>query len=56
MMQAVGMGTVSRRWIAGPGLNAEYDLKKREQQELLQQQKVISPTLCSASAHFNMPC
>ena len=39
-MQAIGMGTVSRRWIAGPGLNAEYDLKKREQEQLLQQQKV----------------
>ena len=57
MMQAIGMGTVSRRWIAGPGLNAEYDLKKREQEQLLQQQKVMSFILCfSTSEHAVLSC
>lgn len=45
-MQAVGLGTISRRWIAGPGLNAEYNRKKREQEELLKEHEVTPLTLC----------
>jgi len=45
-MQALGLGIVSRRWIAGTGLNAEYDLKKRQQEELLKEQEV-TPLTCA---------
>lgn len=55
-MQAIGMGTVSRKWIAGAGLNAEYDLKKREQEQLLQQQKVMSFLCFSTSEHAVLSC
>ena len=55
-MQAIELGTISQRWLAGPGLHAEYDLKKRELEKLLQEQKVLSLTLGSASALQNQPC
>jgi len=42
VLQAIGMGAMTRTWLAGPGLNAEYELKKREQEELLKEQEVYT--------------
>ena len=40
---------IHRNWIAGPGLDAEYELKKREQEELLQEQEVTRLVCCFAA-------
>ena len=34
-MQAIDLGVGHHNWVSGPGLTAEYELKKREQEKAL---------------------
>ncbi len=41
-LQAIGIGTISRRWISTAALNEEYAERKRQQEEMLEDEQVIA--------------
>ena len=40
-LQAIGIGTISRRWISTTALNDEYAERKQQQQKMLEDEQVI---------------
>jgi hypothetical protein len=45
ILQAIGIGTISRRWISTTALNDEYAERKRQQERMLEDEQVLSPEL-----------
>ncbi len=41
ILQAIGIGTISRRWISTTALNAEYTERKQQQEKMLEDEQVI---------------
>ena len=41
-LQAIGIGTISRRWISTTALNDEYAERKRQKEKMLEDEQVIS--------------
>ncbi len=40
LLQAIGIGTISRRWVSTTALNDEYAEKKRQQEKMLHDEQV----------------
>ena len=53
-MQAIGIGTISRRWLATVSLNVEYDERKQQQEKMLREEQVKICRKCNAKSDTSM--